>query len=500
MDGTKDLASFIALGKECGLSGPELLAFAKGELTQYQNTERDRRAWEREEKEKDRQAQREEKEKEREAEREKNRLEKELEKDRLAHDLELKRLELQSDDKSQNDNGQNKSSDRKCRGPNPKLTIFNEKTDQLDAWFDVFDRQCDLLNVADPDKISHLLATFHGKYLNAILAIKGDSSYLEIKKSMLVTFNLTSNDYRKKFFTIKPETNETFAGFVQRLETSLDKWIELSGKEKDYDSLRQLLISHKIFDTCNESLVSHLLERSITDVSLMETQATAFFQAHSNLSLGQSTDAYLNAHAAYPDRARPPFRRNRSNNFGSQNRDHSSSRFQNRSNSHNSYEKRWSGDKTDRKHNTGNRGFQREIRCFHCHKLGHKVNECKKFEEQRKEYFKNNKLDFQSQDKIPASFAHPQQFGIRDCGSTLIEDPSSCHQLSSDLKPWETKHVYSGLLKHGSVMKPVAVLRDTGSAVHAIHDKFITHDQLTGKFQKLITFGGKCKKLPTCKG
>ena len=94
---------------------------------------------------------------------------------------------------------------------------------------------------------------------------------------MLVTFNLTSNDYRKKFFTIKPETNETFAGFVQRLETSLDKWIELSGKEKDYDSLRQLLISHKIFDTCNESLVSHLLERSITDVSLMETQATAFF-------------------------------------------------------------------------------------------------------------------------------------------------------------------------------------------------------------------------------
>ena len=184
MEGTKDLASFIALGERCGLSGKELLTFAEDKLTQYQNTERDRRAWEREEK--DRQAQREklnleEKEKEREAEREKNRLEKELEKDRLAHDLELKRLELQSDDKSRNDNGQNKSNDKKCRGPNPKLTIFNEKTDQLDAWFDVFDRQCDLLNVADPDKISHLLATFHGKYLNAILAIKGDSSYLEIK-------------------------------------------------------------------------------------------------------------------------------------------------------------------------------------------------------------------------------------------------------------------------------------------------------------------------------
>ena len=179
MEGTKDLASFIALGERCGLSGPELLTFAKEELTQYQNTERDRRVWEREEKEK-----------EREAEREKNRLEKELEKDRLAHDLELKRLELQSDDKSHNDNGQNKSNDKKCRGSNPKLTIFNEKTDQLDAWFDVFDRQCDLLNVADPDKISHLLATFHGKYLNAILAIKGDSSYLEIKKIYVGHFQL----------------------------------------------------------------------------------------------------------------------------------------------------------------------------------------------------------------------------------------------------------------------------------------------------------------------
>ena len=45
-------------------------------------------------------------------------------------------------------------------------------------------------------------------------------------------------------------------------------------------------------------------------------------------------------------------------------------------------------------------------------------------------------------------------------------------------------------------MKPVAVLRDTGSAVHAVHDKFINEDQLTGKYQKLITFGGKCENFP----
>ena len=65
---------------------------------------------------------------------------------------------------------------------------------------------------------------------------------------------------------------------------------------------------------------------------------------------------------------------------------------------------------------------------------------------------------------LPNSFSHPK----------IINDTTLSGNHSA-AKPWETKHIYSGYLKQDNVFKPVAVLRDTGSAaVHAVHEQFIT--------------------------
>ena len=53
------------------------------------------------------------------------------------------------------------------------------------------------------------------------------------------------------------------------------------------------------------------------------------------------------------------------------------------------------------------------------------------------------------------------------------------------------KHIYKGSIEHNGVSKPVTILRDTGSAVHAVHEKFVPADQYLGKTQSVITFSGR---------
>merc|ERR1711895_264470 len=56
--------------------------------------------------------------------------------------------------------------------------------------------------------------------------------------------------------------------------------------------------------------------------------------------------------------------------------------------------------------------------------------------------------------------------------------------------------VYPGILIKGENSKSVTVLRDTGSAVHAVHSNLVNANDYTGTFQQLVTFGGKEERFP----
>ena len=62
--------------------------------------------------------------------------------------------------------------------------------------------------------------------------------------------------------------------------------------------------------------------------------------------------------------------------------------------------------------------------------------------------------------------------------------------------PWRDQHVYPGVLIQGKGNKSVTVLRDTGSAVHAVHSNLVSDADYTGTFQQLVTFGGKEESFP----
>ena len=58
------------------------------------------------------------------------------------------------------------------------------------------------------------------------------------------------------------------------------------------------------------------------------------------------------------------------------------------------------------------------------------------------------------------------------------------------------QHLYPGILIKGKEKKSVTVLRDTGSAVHAVHSNLVSDGDYTGTYQKLVTFGGKEESFP----
>ena len=100
------------------------------------------------------------------------------------------------------------------------------------------------IGLSSETKKLHLYDCFHGRYSDSLLATDRDASYEEIKKSMLANFNLTANDYRKRFFKCVPENLETFASYLQRLEHTFNKWIALSNCPHNFDDLRNLVLSH----------------------------------------------------------------------------------------------------------------------------------------------------------------------------------------------------------------------------------------------------------------
>ena len=57
--------------------------------------------------------------------------------------------------------------------------------------------------------------------------------------------------------------------------------------------------------------------------------------------------------------------------------------------------------------------------------------------------------------------------------------------------------MYPGILIKGNNNKPVTVLRDTGSAVHAVHANLVSDKDYTGRYQQLVTFGGEGGEFST---
>ena len=489
----KSLPDFIEIGKECGLKGDDLLTFARKELDAY---EKKNEAYEKAELDK-------------------------YERELRLEERRLKRVEAENTSVGSN----SAAAPGKPHAPNFKLEKFDEKKEDLDTWFTMFERKCSLFSIKEQDMKGHLYSCLTGKFAEALIAINDSLSYEETRNALLKRFNLTVDEYRKRFFNLQPRKDETMAGFGQRVDFCFEKWVSMAAIEKkSYDELKDLVLSHILLNSCNSKLVAFWLERDTKKFGNLVTTAEAFFQAHPDEDLFKQNNVF-SGNAGYfsgnynsgqnisQSYGRGKFQRgyhdNRQYRGGYR---HQGRGFQGNQNSQSGWHQNGSPSNSDQNWrgsrgrgqadmnwrggwNHGqydNRGGSNMVRGSSGDVRNENKSSSKKFGDDNISHVKCCDVEnWREVTPFVINQIEDKCFQLPDCMNSLDQANSA--------GSGRIDHVYQGLLMLDGKQSEIRVLRDTGASVHAIHEDLVSVEQKTGKSITLITFGGRKEVFDTAK-
>ena len=88
------------------------------------------------------------------------------------------------------------------------------------------------------------------------------NDYDNLKKTLLTRYNYTKDVYRKRFWKVKPETEEMPDQLVIQLKNYLAKWLKLSGSSSgEFDALWDQIVKEQFINSCSGELAVYLLNR-----------------------------------------------------------------------------------------------------------------------------------------------------------------------------------------------------------------------------------------------
>ena len=290
----KEFAEFKANGEALGLTGKELINYIREEkeLARKAEAEEKERVWraemeekaearkaevearkaeaeekaearkaeaeekervwraEMEEKERVRRAEMEEKERVRRAEtEEKERIRRaELEEKRMTAEIQAYQQHPESGGVNRNTNhpgGEGTDAPRR-----DKYTIrlpFLDDKDDLEAYLCTFERTAKLQEWPKEEWGPRLGALLKGKARDAYCKLPDEEAndYELLKAALYSRFCLTHVEYRKRFLQARRLPQESIMEYANRIELMFDRWYELTGKNKEFDELRDLLLQER---------------------------------------------------------------------------------------------------------------------------------------------------------------------------------------------------------------------------------------------------------------
>src|SRR6266568_2251767 len=166
-----------------------------------------------------------------------------------------------------------RSSSNKFFGP--KIPAFDEVHDCMDSYLQRFERYAEGQKWV-PDLWAHYLsALLKGKALDVYGRLSTDQAkdYAFVKDALLKRFKTT-------FYTSKVEVGESPTQFIARLSNYLTRWIDLSGIDKSYESLKELMIREQYLNISPKDLMLFIRERKPANNALMATLAESFVDSH----------------------------------------------------------------------------------------------------------------------------------------------------------------------------------------------------------------------------
>lgn len=220
------------IGKDLGLTCVELAQFIK-EGIQY---EREKEAAAREERKEERawkQKEMDDEEKRRNFETAK--IEAELKRE----ELKIRQLELKREFPVVDEVTHHNTANTKVKYP--KLPVFNDKCDNIDAYLQRFERFA--RNADWPEEVwaISLASLLQGKALDIYhqLTPTEANSFELVKSALLKGFDCTVEGFRTKFRNCKFSMGETAKQLIARMTKLFERWTEMAECEKEYEALKR---------------------------------------------------------------------------------------------------------------------------------------------------------------------------------------------------------------------------------------------------------------------
>src|SRR6218665_1830680 len=221
--------------------------------------------------------------------------------EREKEERDLKRLEIQTQEKIrlkeldirleqdsrrpevvQVTNGQEDTrSDNYGRIRDIQMPTYDSEVDDLDIWLCRFERCCTAFRINKDLWVLAMIKSLKGHALEVSERMCADEAhdYEKLKGELLKRFRLTEGGYRRKFKSAMKEKDETTLQFGERLNRYLEKWLQMSGFEEDYDGLKMLIIRDQFLVKCDEEVRCFLKQKGKLDLDDTLTHAQYFYES-----------------------------------------------------------------------------------------------------------------------------------------------------------------------------------------------------------------------------
>lgn len=163
----------------------------------------------------------------------------------------------------------------------PKLPTFDDTKDEIDSYLNRFERYARAQGWKKEIWATSLSALLKGKALDVYSRLPADKALLydELKTALLKRFNLTEDAFRNKFRSSCPEYGETFSQYASRLSGYFDRWMELTGTNKTFENLYDLMMREQVTNMCSPELVLFIKERVPKNLEALTTVAEQYREA-----------------------------------------------------------------------------------------------------------------------------------------------------------------------------------------------------------------------------
>ena len=212
-------------------------------------------------------------------------LEREREREKREHDerererqFELERMRIEAGAANANNNARQNDHNRDFDTRFiPKIPYLNDE-DDVESWIHQFEHYARDLKLDEETKASRIVYYLKGKarVIHSKLSDEDARDYESIKAALYEGFQLTAEQYRVKFRSVKKEPKENYKEHVVKLERHLNKWVELDHCSKDVEGLKDLILREQVLRSLPSDIAVHVRDRNPKDAKEIGRIATEY--------------------------------------------------------------------------------------------------------------------------------------------------------------------------------------------------------------------------------